>query len=229
MQLYVDFLKALLYCAVIQFINYSFKLPAVFSILPLMLFLIAFMLFTREWKNKMRQYVFLAVYVLEYFGFLLYFYDKGHLMPITALCMSAILTAWGVLCIECLTKDKKRNVIGFATLALVAVVAYAGIWVYYSAKAESLADEVLSAQTIGKQLGEEADRLSAELNVVFYSKRDVAFSLKELADPEKIGSKDPDQLFEEYKAGIASAGGKYVRALVMEGVELDHKLHEATR
>jgi len=229
MQLFIDLLKALLYCAVIQFINYSFKLPAVFSILPLMLFLIAFMLFTREWKNKKRQYVFLITYVLEYFGFLLYFYDKGHLMPITALCMSAILTAWGVLCIECLTKDKKRNLIGFATLILVAVVAYLGIWVYYSAKAESLADKVLTAQAINKQLCEEADRLTTELNVVFYSEKDVVFSLKELADPKKVGSKDPDQLFEEYKAGISSADGKFIKALVLEGVELDHKLHEVTK
>ena len=226
MQILADFIKAVFYCLIIHFINYSFRLPAVFSILPLMLLLLAYMLFTRHWNNQKRQYAFLIPYVVEYFGYCLYFYNRGHLMPITALGMTAILTAWGVLCIECLTKDKKRNVIGFLALALVAFVSYFGIWKYYSVKAYTLADKLMATQTISVQLGEEADLLSAELNSVFYSRPEVKFSLAELADPASESEKDTAALYAAYKAGLSDANGRYIKALVMEGEALDHKLHE---
>ena len=185
-----------------------------------------FMMFTRYWKNKKRQYAFLIPYVAEYFGFCLYFYNRGHLMPVTALCMTAILTAWGVLCIECLTKNAKRNVIGFLALALVATASYFGIWGYYFAKAESVACKVLNTQTVNAELGREADLLSAELNAVFYSKPEVTFSLEELAVPADESSKDTEALYAAYRAGLSASDGRYIKALVTEGEALDHKLHE---
>lgn len=219
-----DVIKAFFYSGIIHFVNYSLKLPAVFSILPPMLLLLAFMLFTRYWKNKKRQYAFLIPFVAAYFGFCLYFYNRGRLMPFTAACMTAILATWGVLCIECFVRDKKRNLIGFSVLFIVALLAYFGIWKYYSVKAESVLEKVVAADALEDSLGREADALSRELNVVFYAKPKLTFRLTSLADRGSVQEADALKLFGEYQKGLAGAEGKWIRTLVREGENLSKEL-----
>lgn len=226
-----DFLKFVLYSGIINFINYSLRLPAVFSILPLMILLLMIMLFTRYWKNKKRQYAILIPYVAEYFGFCLYFYNRGELMPLTALCMTAILAAWGVFCIECLCKDKKKNLTGLVLLALVAAGAYFGLWAYYSQMAQKVTQKFATAPSVDLALAQEVDSVSKELNVVFYSKQRVTFQLANVigkmameTDPGKRG--EISDIYEHYVGNLKSAEGKWIKTLVFEGEELSKNLEK---
>lgn len=208
-----EFLKSVFYSAIIHFMNYSLKLPAIFSVLPLMVLILLVMLFTRYWKNKKRQYAFLIPYVAEYFGYCLYFYNRGHLMVLTATCMTAILAVWGVLCIECFTKNVKRNLIGFVILALVATGAYLGIWKYYSVKIKDGAEKIAVIDAAQPELAAKTDELLTELNAVFYQKKKVTFRVSEVikkAKEEELNAKDGEWIssrYQEFQKELADVKG----------------------
>lgn len=176
-----EFLKSSFYSAVIQFMNYSLKLPAIFSVLPVMVLILLIMLFTRYWNNKRRQYAFLLPYVAWYFFFCLYFYNRGKLMFLTASCMTAVLAVWGVICVECFTKNVRRNVTGILVLAVVSASAYLAIWSHYSNLAEAAIKQVAQTE-IGAQdfYASDVDDLCRELDVVFYAKKKAVFWLRVL-------------------------------------------------
>ena len=221
-----DFIKAIFYCVLIQFINYCLKLPAILSILPLMALLLAFMLFTRYWNNKKRQYAFLIPFVAEYFGFVLYFYNRGHLMFLTAFCMTAILAAWGVVCIECFVKEKKRNLIGFLTLALVALIAYFLIWNYYSAKAQAIVRKNAETTAISERvsIGEQTDALCRELNVVFYGKTRLTFRAQEAAQTALERGGVYQSLDQEMRVNLSKVQGKWISSLFREARTLSENM-----
>lgn len=220
-----EFLRSILYCAVINFINHSLMLPTIFSILPLMLLIFLFMMFTRYWKNKKRQYAFLIPYVVEYFGFCLYFYNRGNLMILTAICMTAILAVWGVLCIECFVKNAKRNLIGFLILALVAGGAYFTIWKYYDNRAMNAVHEITANGVLPEEKATEVDALGKELNVVFYSKKRVKFLLAEVVkETQGDTSSEEFKLYQDFTENLKKADGKWISTLVMEEIDLSQNL-----
>lgn len=214
-----DFLKFLLYSAIIHFINYSLQLPTVFSIVPPVILLLLIILFTRYWKNKKRQYAILVPYVAVYFGFCLYFYNRGELMPLTASCMTAILAVWGVVCIECIGKGAKRTLIGVLILAMVAGGAYAGIWAYYSGKAKAVTQKVASAPEISGTLAGEVDALSKELNTVFYAKEKINNQFYEIMS--KLGTEtdsakrnELNSVYQQFLENLKNADGKWIHTIV---------------
>ena len=218
-----EFIKSTFTCAIIHFINYSFRLPAIFSVLPLMMLILLFMLFTRYWEDKKRQYVFLIPYVAEYFGFCLYFYNRGSLMPLTAVCMTAILAAWGVVSIECFVKNVRRNAIGFLAFAIVCIVAYGTIGINYSVKAKAAVEKVAGAEEFSEDLAKETDAACRELNAVFYGKTKVTFQLEALAEELKTQD-DKLSLWREFQRDLSAADGKWISALVKEGESLSIKM-----
>ena len=217
--LITDFIKSLIYSLGIHFVSYCFKLPSVYSVIPLMVLILLIMLFTREWNDKKRQYAFLIPYVAEYFGFVLYFHDRGHLMPLTAVCMTAILAVWGVICIECFSYDKKKNLIGFVSFALVAVIAYVGIWANYSAKSEQMVKKLRESAEISETLGREADALCTELNSVFYSKKKIVFQLEKIVRGE-IEKESVMQDYQTFRVNIKSIDGKWISSLFSEAEKI---------
>lgn len=229
-----EFLKSVFTCGIIHFMNYSLRLPAIFSILPLMVLILLIMLFTRYWKNKKRQYAFLIPYVAEYFGFCLYFYNRGHLMPVTAACMTAILAVWGVLCIECFTKSAKRNVIGLLVFALVTTGGYVGIWQYYEVRSKDVVNKNLA---VGPKMPTEAlmtetDELLTELNAVFHSKKKITFQFGEMMKNAADGeTNDPDGMppyafYAEFQEKLENAEGKWAGKLFDAGVDISQKYKE---
>ena len=220
-----EFIKSTFTCAIIHFINYSFRLPAIFSVVPLMMLMLLFMLFTRYWEDKKRQYVFLIPYVAEYFGFCLYFYNRGSLMPLTAVCMTAILAAWGVVCIECFVKNVRRNVIGILAFVLTCLVAYAVLGINYSVKARAAVEKVAGAEVLSGELAKGTDDACRELNAVFYGKTKVTFQLETLAEDLKTQD-DVLSLWQEFQRNLSAADGKWISALVKEGESLSIKMEK---
>lgn len=212
-EILLDVVKSTLYGLGIHIVNYSFRLPAVFSVLPLMLLLFFVTLFTRKTHDKKRQYAFFIPYVLEYFVFCLYFYNKGRLMPLTAACMTAILAAWGIVCIECFTKDARKNVIGFLTLLLVAAGAIFLIWNHYSGKARDAVTRIVQAKGPEQAPASEVDLLSKELNVVFYSKPNLKFRFTEVSGNYESENGEYRKLYEEFLETLTKADGNWIGAL----------------
>ena len=214
-----EFIRSTFYGAIIHFLNYSLRLPAIFSLIPLMILILIIMLFKREQKNKKRQYAFLIPYVAEFFGFCLYFYDRGNLMFVTAGCMTAILATWGVICIECFAKNKKKNVIGFATLLAVACAAYFGIWAYYNAQAKDMTERIASTQSPDVALAGEADALCKEINAVFYSKTKLIFQYK-MAAENAAQSEGFAALCQKFKGNLEKIEDKWISSLFREAETL---------
>lgn len=229
-----EFLKSVFSSGIIHFMNYSLGLPAIFSTVPLMVLILLVMLFTRYWNNKKRQYAFLIPYVAEYFGFCLYFYNRGRLMPVTAVCMTAILAVWGVLCIECFTKNAKRNVIGFLVFALVTILAYTGIWQYYEAKSKDVIKKnvAVGPKTPEEALMTETDELLTELNAVFHSKKKVTFQFSEMIKKSKneeyygTDRMQPYAFYLEFQEKLETVKGKWAGELFGAGVEISQKYKE---
>lgn len=219
-----EFVKSIFYSAVIHFINHSLKLPAVFSVVPLMILSFLIILFTREWNNKKRQYAFLIPYVAEYFGFCLYFYNGGKLMPITAACMAVILAVWGVFCIECVTKNKKRLVIGLLVFAIVTAGSELLIWSHYSAKAQAAVQKIKDTPRITEEFITETDDICQELNVVFYQKNRLNFRLKEIVTNELVSREEREEYYQEFRENLSKADGKWISSLIEEEIELSKKL-----
>ena len=191
-----------------------------------MALLLAFMLFTRYWKNKKRQYAFLIPFVAEYFGFVLYFYNRGHLMFLTAFCMTAILATWGVVCIECFVKEKKRNLIGFLTLALVALTAYFLIWNHYSVKAQAMVRKNAETTALSERVsvGEQTDELCRELNAVFYAKTRLTFRAREVAQTALERGGAYQSLDSKMRANLSKAQGKWISSLFHEAKALSENM-----
>ncbi|MBR4733238.1 MAG: hypothetical protein IK081_10765 [Lachnospiraceae bacterium] len=209
----LDIAKSAIYGLGIHIVNYSFRLPAVYSVLPLMLLLFCVTLITRATHDKKRQYAFGIPYVLEYFGFCLYFYNKGSLMPLTAICMTAILAVWCVVCIECFTKDAKKNLIGFLTLLLVAAGAIFLIWNHYSEKARDAVVKIVQAKGPEQAPASEVDALSRELNVVFYSKPNLKFRFTEVSGNYESENGEYRKLYDEFVETLTTVDGKWIGAL----------------
>ena len=209
----LDIVKSAIYGLGIHIVNYSFRLPAVYSVLPLMLLLFCVTLFSRATHDKKRQYAFGIPYVLEYFGFCLYFYNKGSLMPITAICMTAILAVWCVVCIECFTKDAKKNLIGFLALLLVAAGAIFLISNHYSEKARDAVEKIVQAKGPEQAPASEVDALSRELNVVFYSKPNLKFRFTEVSGNYGSENGEYRKLYEEFVETLTTVDEKWIGAL----------------
>ena len=207
-----EFVKSLLSSAIIHFINYSLNLPAIYSAIPLMILILLIMLFTRAWDHKVRQYAFLIPYVAEYFGFLIYFYNKGKLMPVTACCMTAVLAVWGVICIECIAKSKKRTVIGLSIFIVMAACAVAGAFGYYSTLAKNQVEKIKDVRVPDEKLGEETDALCQELNAVFCAKRNLNFRLAEVAR-SGVQTTEEKEAWQEFQENFVKLDGKWISTL----------------
>lgn len=211
--IFLEIVKSAIYGIGINIVNYSFRLPAVFSVLPLMLLLLCITLFTRATHDKKRQYAFWIPYVLEYFFFCLYFYNKGRLMPLTATCMTMILAVWGVVCIECFTKNAKKNLIGFLALLTVAAGAIFLIWNNYSGKAREAVTKIVQAKEPNQRLAVEVDVLSKELNVVFYSKPNLKFRFTEVSGNYESENGEYRKLYDEFMETLSKVDEKWIGAL----------------
>lgn len=218
-----EFVKSLLSSAIIHFINYSLNLPAIYSVIPLMILILIFMLFTRGWDHKVRQYAFLIPYVAEYFGFLIYFYNKGKLMPVTACCMTVVLAVWGVVCIECIAKSKKRTAAGFVIFVVIAAIAIVGVCGYYSALAKDQVEKIKNVRVPDEKLGEETDALCQELNSVFYAKRKLKFSLAEVAR-SGVQTTEEKEAWRELQENLVKSDGKWISTLYKSSETLTRRL-----
>ena len=219
-----EFVKSIFYSAVINFINHSLRIPAVFFFFLLMVLALLIILFTREWHNKKRQYAFLIPYVAWYFAFCFYFYNGGKLMPITAACMAAILAVWGVICIECFTKNKKRLVIGLLVFAIVTAGSEFLIWNHYSAKAQEAVQKIKDTPRITETFITEMDDICQELNVVYYQKNRLNFRLKEIVTNELVSKEEREEYYQEFRRNLSKADGKWISSLIAEEIELSKKL-----
>ena len=209
----LEIVKSTIYGLGIHILNYSFGLPVVFSVIPLMILLLFVTLFTRKTHDKKRQYAFSIPYVLEYFGFCLYFYNKRSLLPLAAVCMTAVLTVWGIVCIECFTKDVKKNLIGFLAMLLVATGAIFLIWDHYSEKARDAVTMIAQAEKLEQVTAREVDALSRELNVVFYSKPNVKFRLAEISGYREDENGEYQRFYEEFVKTLSKADGDWIKVL----------------
>ena len=216
----LEFVKSAIYGIGINIVNYSFRLPAIFSVLPLMLLLLCITLFTIATHDKKRQYAFSIPYVLDYFVFCLYFYNKGSIMPLTAICMTFILAVWGIVCIECFTKDAKKTLIGLLAVLLVAAGAIFLIWNNYSGKAREAVTKIVQAKKPEQTLASEVDALSRELNAVFYSKSDLAF---QFAEAERNYDEQTDEyrrLYDEFLETLSKTDEKWISTLFAQQEKL---------
>ena len=217
-----EFVKSAFYGIIIHLLNFSMMNATVYSVLPLMLLILLIMLFTRkEWhNNKKRQYAFLIPYVLEYFGICFYFYNRGKLLPVAALCMTAILATWGVICIECFQKNAKHNLIAFLILAVVAGTAYFSLWEYYTVRTKAMAERVTAETTPSVQFGSEVDDFCEELHVVFYSGRRFSFRLSEVAQELAGSGRGCEKFWQEFRGNISDENKKWISTMETEGKNL---------
>ena len=146
-------------------------------------------------------------------------------MILTAICMTAILAVWSVLCIECFVKNAKRNLIGFLILALVAGGAYFAIWKYYDNRAMNAVHEITANGVLSEEKAAEVDALGKELNVVFYSKKRVKFLLAEVVkETQGDTSSEEFRLYQDFTENLKKADGKWISTLVMEEIDLSQNL-----
>ena len=222
-----EFFKSILYSGIIQLLSFSLRIPAVYSVLPLMLLIFVIMIFTRDWNNKKRQYAFLIPYVLEYFGCVLYFYNNGRLMPVTATCMAVILAVWGVVCIECFPKkdflaenraelekrNERRLLIGLLIFFATVAIAETAIWFYYENKANETVREVMTVEVATPALGKHVDEVCDELNAVYYSKTKLHFKTEAALTDTENGNEVSAVLYSQFKGEVKASTKKGIGSL----------------